>query len=171
MLPDAKSLRTAVAGCGAAALSATTCVPATTCRAARSASAPPGGGHGGARAREQAEDLLGIAVAERGNNFSAGERQLLAFARALLRDPDILVLDEATAHVDPEAEAWIEQGVAELMRDRTTLVIAHRLSTIRNADQIVVMSRGKVVETGTHDELLARGGVYARLERTFSRTD
>lgn len=116
-------------------------------------------------------DPLNIEIAERGSNFSAGERQLLAFARALVRDPEILVLDEATAHVDPEAEAWIEQGLAALMRARTTLVIAHRLSTIRNADQIVVMSRGKVAEQGTHDELLERGGVYARLERTFARTD
>jgi ATP-binding cassette subfamily B protein len=108
-------------------------------------------------------------VAERGSNFSAGERQLVAFARALLRDPEILVLDEATAHVDPEAEALIERGVAALMAGRTTLVIAHRLSTIRNADLIVVMARGVVIEQGTHDELVARGGYYAALERTFRR--
>ncbi len=108
-------------------------------------------------------------VAERGGNFSAGERQLIAFARALVRDPDVLVLDEATAHVDPEAESWIERGVAELMKDRTTLVIAHRLSTIRNADQILVMARGRIIERGTHDALVAAGGVYAALERTFSR--
>jgi ATP-binding cassette subfamily B multidrug efflux pump len=116
-------------------------------------------------------DPLHIEIAERGGNFSAGERQLIAFARALVRDPDVLVLDEATAHVDPEAESLIEQGVAELMRNRTTLVIAHRLSTIRNADQILVMSRGRIVEQGNHEELMARGGVYARLERTFSRKD
>jgi ATP-binding cassette subfamily B protein len=108
-------------------------------------------------------------VAERGANFSAGERQLVAFARALLRDPEILVLDEATAHVDPEAEALIENGVAELMKGRTTLVIAHRLSTIRNADLIVVMAKGQVIEQGRHDELVTRGGVYATLERTFRR--
>jgi ATP-binding cassette, subfamily B, multidrug efflux pump len=112
---------------------------------------------------------LDTSVAERGANFSAGERQLVAFARALLRDPEILVLDEATAHVDPEAEELIERGVAELMKGRTTLVIAHRLSTIRNADVIVVMSKGLVVEQGKHDELIARGGVYAALERTFRR--
>ena len=110
-------------------------------------------------------------VAERGTNFSAGERQLVAFARALLRDPELLILDEATAHVDPEAEELIERGVAELMKGRTTLVIAHRLSTIRNADLIVVMGRGQVVEQGTHAELVAQGGLYAALERTFSRQD
>lgn len=110
-------------------------------------------------------------VAERGANFSAGERQLVAFARALVRDPEILILDEATAHVDPEAERLIEDGVAELMRGRTTLVIAHRLSTIRNADNIVVMDKGVVIEQGKHDELVARGGFYAALERTFRRQD
>ncbi len=109
-------------------------------------------------------------VGERGGGFSAGERQLLAFARALVRDPEILVLDEATAHVDPEAEELIERGVAELMRGRTTLVIAHRLSTIRHADEIVVLDRGRVIERGTHDELVARGGAYAQLERTFHRS-
>jgi ATP-binding cassette subfamily B protein len=129
-----------------------------------------------AQARRQPEvtvagDPLELQVEARGSNFSAGERQLLAFARALVRDPDLLILDEATAHVDPEAEGLIEQGVAELMRGRTTLVIAHRLSTIRNAHQILVMARGRVVERGTHDELVARGGVYAKLERTFSRKD
>jgi ATP-binding cassette subfamily B protein len=112
---------------------------------------------------------LDTQVAERGANFSAGERQLVAFARALLRDPEILILDEATAHVDPEAEELIEHGVAELMKGRTTLVIAHRLSTIRNADLIVVMDKGQVVEQGKHEELIARGGLYAALERTFRR--
>ncbi len=109
-------------------------------------------------------------VAERGGNFSAGERQLFSFARAMARDPEILVLDEATAHVDPEAEAWIERGLAELTRDRTTLVIAHRLSTIRSADEIAVVARGRIVERGCHEELVARDGLYAMFERTFSRT-
>src|SRR5688572_1574140 len=110
-------------------------------------------------------------VAERGSNFSAGERQLVAFARALLRDPEILVLDEATAHVDPEAEELIERGVQALMKGRTTLVIAHRLSTIRNADLIVVVDKGQVIEQGTHEELVAKGGLYAALEKTFRRQD
>lgn len=114
---------------------------------------------------------IGAKVAERGANFSAGERQLVAFARALLRDPEILVLDEATAHVDPEAEELIERGVAELMKGRTTLVIAHRLSTIRNSDLIVVMDKGQIVEQGTHDELVGSGGLYAALEKTFRRQE
>ncbi|HWN71550.1 MAG TPA: ABC transporter ATP-binding protein, partial [Haliangium sp.] len=151
-------------------------------RAARPAAEPGGTVVGAAGSTREAAalpsaaapspvDPLRIEIAERGGNFSAGERQLIAFARALVRDPDVLVLDEATAHVDPEAEGLIEQGVAALMRNRTTLVIAHRLSTIRKADQILVMSRGRIVEQGNHEELMARGGVYARLERTFSRKD
>ena len=120
---------------------------------------------------DHALERLDEPVAERGANFSVGERQLVAFARALLRDPEILVLDEATAHVDPEAEILIERGVAELMKGRTTLVIAHRLSTIRNADLIVVMDKGRILEQGTHDELVARGGLYAALEKTFRRQD
>ena len=123
------------------------------------------------RALARRESGLDTRVAERGSNFSAGERQLVAFARALLRDPEILILDEATAHVDPEAERLIEQGVAELMKGRTTLVIAHRLSTIRNADLIVVVDKGTVIEQGAHAELVARGGYYAALERTFRRQD
>lgn len=122
-----------------------------------------------ALARRAGAGGLDEPVAERGANFSAGERQLVAFARALLRDPEVLVLDEATAHVDPEAELLIETGVDELMKGRTTLVIAHRLSTIRSADLIVVIDKGRVVEQGTHDELVANAGAYAALEKTFRR--
>ena len=124
-----------------------------------------------ARRASEGQNPLDEPVAERGANFSAGERQLVAFARALLRGPEVLVLDEATAHVDPEAEVLIEKGVHELMKGRTTLVIAHRLSTIRNSDLIVVMDKGLVVEQGTHDELVAKGGLYAALEKTFRRQD
>jgi ATP-binding cassette, subfamily B, multidrug efflux pump len=120
------------------------------------------------RALKRRGDDVTAKVAERGANFSAGERQLVAFARALLRDPEILILDEATAHVDPEAEELIERGLHELMKGRTTLVIAHRLSTIRNADLIVVMDKGVILEQGSHAELVARGGLYAALEKTFT---
>jgi ATP-binding cassette subfamily B protein len=108
---------------------------------------------------------LDAAVAERGANFSAGERQLIAFARALCRDPRLLILDEATASVDPEFERLIESGIGALMRDRTSIVIAHRLSTIRRANRIVVLDHGQIAEEGDHDQLLARGGTYARLYR------
>ena len=120
------------------------------------------------RALARRGDDITAKVAERGANFSAGERQLVAFARALLRDPEVLILDEATAHVDPEAEELIERGVHELMKGRTTLVIAHRLSTIRNADLIVVMDKGVIIEQGSHSELVAKGGLYAALEKTFT---
>lgn len=117
---------------------------------------------------DRREGAAGAEVSERGANFSAGERQLIAFARALVREPEILILDEATAHVDPEAEALIERGLDTLMEGRTSFVIAHRLSTIRKADRIVVMQRGQIVEEGSHDQLVAAGGVYAKLERSFS---
>jgi ABC-type multidrug transport system fused ATPase/permease subunit len=102
---------------------------------------------------------------ERGSNLSAGQRQLLSFARALAYDPTILVLDEATSNVDPETELLIQDALAKLMADRTTLVIAHRLSTIQNADRIIVMHKGQVREIGTHHELLEQRGIYWRLCR------
>jgi ATP-binding cassette subfamily B protein len=96
-------------------------------------------------------------------NLSAGEKQLLTIARAFLADPPILILDEATSSVDTRTEVLIQRAMARLMAGRTTFVIAHRLSTIRDADLILVMERGHIVEQGTHDELLARGGAYADL--------
>jgi len=110
-------------------------------------------------------DGLDTKVQERGANFSSGERQLIAFARALCREPEILILDEATASVDPETERVIERGIGELMAGRTSIVIAHRLSTVQRATRIVVIDAGKITEMGTHDELLAKGGIYARLYR------
>jgi ATP-binding cassette subfamily B multidrug efflux pump len=108
---------------------------------------------------------LDAPVLERGANFSSGERQLVAFARALARDPEILVLDEATASVDPETERIIERGIGELMRGRTSIVIAHRLSTVQRATRILVIHQGRIAEQGPHEALLAAGGIYARLYR------
>ncbi len=102
-------------------------------------------------------------VRERGSNFSSGQRQLLAMARVLAYEPEILVLDEATSSVDTETELLIQDALEKIMRDRTCLVIAHRLSTIRNADRIIVMHRGEIREMGTHAELLERQGIYYRL--------
>jgi ATP-binding cassette subfamily B multidrug efflux pump len=102
-------------------------------------------------------------VGERGVSLSSGQRQLLSFARVLAADPEILVLDEATANVDTETEMWIQEAVARLMRERTSIVIAHRLSTVRTADAILVLHHGEVRELGTHDELLAQQGLYHRL--------
>ncbi len=104
-------------------------------------------------------------VRERGSNFSAGERQLLSFARALAHGGDVLVLDEATSSIDSETEALIQQGTRTLMEGRTALVIAHRLSTIQDVDRIHVLHKGRIVESGSHDELLGLGGVYHRLYR------
>jgi ATP-binding cassette subfamily B protein len=104
-------------------------------------------------------------VRERGNNFSTGQRQLLSFARALAHDPAILVLDEATSSVDPETEGLIQDALETLLEGRTAILIAHRLSTIERADRILVIHRGEVRESGTHAELLARGGIYAKLYR------
>lgn len=112
---------------------------------------------------ERRDDGLNAIVRERGSNFSAGERQLLAFARALYKDPDILVLDEATANVDSDTEARLQRAVEGALKGRTALVIAHRLSTIRAADRIIVFHKGKIVEQGTHAALIEQDGVYARL--------
>jgi ATP-binding cassette subfamily B protein len=100
---------------------------------------------------------------ERGQNVSVGQRQLISFARAVLADPRILILDEATAYVDTRTEAVIQRALNQMLQNRTSFVIAHRLSTIRNADRVIVMDKGRIVEQGSHDELLALGGMYAKL--------
>lgn len=106
-------------------------------------------------------------VSERGQNLSVGQRQLISFARALLADPRILVLDEATANIDSYSESLIQQALTEVFKGRTSFVIAHRLSTVRNADRIVMLGHGQVLEQGTHDSLMAAGGAYASLYSAY----
>jgi subfamily B ATP-binding cassette protein MsbA len=102
-------------------------------------------------------------IGDRGVKLSAGQRQRIAIARAILKDPRILILDEATSALDNESEALVQDALDRLMQDRTTFVIAHRLTTVEGADQIVVLDGGAVVERGTHGELMLRGGLYHRL--------
>ena len=108
-------------------------------------------------------------MGERGGNMSLGQRQLISFARALVADPRIIVLDEATASVDTQTEQMIQQAIGKMLHGRTAIVIAHRLSTIRNADKIVVMEKGRIVELGNHDELVALGGLYAKQYELHAR--
>ena len=115
---------------------------------------------------ESLPDGLDTVVGERGYRLSGGERQRLAIARLLLKAPPIVVLDEATAHLDSESEVAVQQALDLAMEGRTSIVIAHRLSTIRNADLIIVVDRGRVVQRGRHDELMREGGLYAELYRT-----
>ena len=113
-------------------------------------------------------DAYDTHVGEKGVRLSGGEKQRIAIARAILRNPRILILDEATSSVDTETEALIQQALERLMEGRTTFAIAHRLSTVQHADRLVVLVDGRIAEMGRHDELLAQGGVYSRLCRMQS---
>ena len=114
-----------------------------------------------------ARQVAGLAteVGERGRSLSGGERQRLAIARALLKDPPIMIFDEATAALDAATEAKLQEALASATRGRTTFVIAHRLATVRNATRILVLDQGRVVETGSFDELIERGGLFASLAK------
>jgi putative ABC transport system ATP-binding protein len=131
-------------------------------------------GHDGAAAHREAERVLdAVGLSDRKaflpRDLSGGQKQRIAIARAILADPRLLILDEATSNLDSESEAAVQAALAELMHQRTTLVIAHRLSTVRDADRIVVLDHGKLVEQGDHEALLAAAGLYARLvERQLS---
>jgi subfamily B ATP-binding cassette protein MsbA len=110
-------------------------------------------------------------IGEKGSRLSGGQKQRIAIARAILKDPPILILDEATSALDTESESLVQQALFNLMKGRTTLVVAHRLATVRRADRILVLEKGEIREEGTHDELLARNGIYARLHDLQFRAD
>jgi ATP-binding cassette subfamily B protein len=118
---------------------------------------------------EALPDGLDTIVGDRGYRLSGGERQRIAIARLLLKAPDVVVLDEATAHLDSESEAALQRALKTVLAGRTSLVIAHRLSTVRDADQILVVDEGRIVERGRHQELVEAGGLYAELYRTQFR--
>jgi len=112
---------------------------------------------------ENKDDSYQTNIGDRGSKLSGGERQRLTIARAVLKNPPILILDEATSSLDTESERLVQDAINHLMKDRTSLVIAHRLSTVRHADEIIVLQKGEIAERGTHDELLSKKGIYNRL--------
>jgi ABC-type multidrug transport system fused ATPase/permease subunit len=118
---------------------------------------------------EALPDGLNTLVGEAGRALSMGQRQLVALARVLLQDPAIIILDEATASVDPLTEAQIQEGLDLILKNRTAILIAHRLSTIQHADRILVLANGRIVEEGNHETLLKQGGHYAHLYNTYFR--
>ncbi len=124
---------------------------------------------GGGDWLEALQQGLDTVVGEQGKGISMGQRQLVALSRVLLQDPGIVILDEATASVDPLTEAQIQEGLEEVLKSRTAMVIAHRLSTIKAADRIVVLRQGNIIETGNHHSLMAQGGHYAELYTTYYR--
>jgi subfamily B ATP-binding cassette protein MsbA len=111
----------------------------------------------------QKEEGYDTNIGDRGMKLSGGERQRVTIARAVLQNPPILILDEATSSLDTESERLVQDAIVNLMQDRTSLVIAHRLSTIRNADEIIVLQKGEIIEKGTHDSLISQNGFYKKL--------
>ena len=120
---------------------------------------------GAAKFIEKLPGGLDYNVMERGATLSVGQRQLISFVRAMVYNPEILILDEATSSVDSETEELIQESIEKMMQGRTSIVIAHRLSTIQKADQILVLHKGEIVETGTHQSLLEKGGYYTQLHQ------